>query len=78
MGPAVSRPHHWDLDVVTNDPIAEDTITYRITNDGSVTELSHPDTTLSFLQPDRVWDDAVMATFCPYILQCASPISAHS
>jgi len=65
------------LDVATDDPVSGDTITYRIAADGSVTHLSHPDTALSFLRPDRMWDDEVMATFCHYVLQFASPESAH-
>jgi alkylmercury lyase len=66
------------LDVATDDPVSGDTITYQIAADGRVTHLSHPDTALSFLKPNRMWDDNVMATFCHYVLQFASSESAHS
>jgi hypothetical protein len=56
-----------DLDVRTHDPATEEPITYRIARDGTITGLSHPDSVMSFLYPDRPWDDEVMTIFCHFV-----------
>ena len=65
------------LRVTTEDPESGDTITYGLDGDGTVQDLSHPDSVLSFLRPDREWGDDVMATFCHYVLQFGSPATAR-
>jgi hypothetical protein len=66
------------LDVTTNDPTTDEAITYRIGPDATITDLSHPDSVLSFLRPDQPWDDKVMPTFCHFVLQFAGPESADN
>jgi alkylmercury lyase-like protein len=66
-----------DLDVATADPVTGEAITYRISEDGAITGFSHPDAVLSFLRPDRPWDDNVMTTFCHYVLHFTGPATAH-
>ena len=65
-----------DLEVATQDPVSGELITYRIAGDGTISDASHADAVLSFLRPDRRWDDDVMTTFCHYVLQFAGPDSA--
>jgi alkylmercury lyase len=67
-----------DLEVATNDPVTGATISYGIGSDGEVSDLSHADTALSFLQPDQVWDDRVMDTFCHHVLHFTSPETAET
>jgi alkylmercury lyase len=67
-----------ELEVTTHDPVSGDTITYRIGEHGEISELSHPDTVLSFLRPDCAWDDDVQATFCHYVLQFTGTRSAEA
>ncbi len=66
-----------DLEVATHDPITGDLIAYRMAADGTITDLSHPGALLSFLRPNQLWDDDVMATFCHYVLQFTGPDSAR-
>jgi alkylmercury lyase len=66
-----------DLQVTTADPVSGEAITYRIGPDGAITGASHPDAVLSFLRPDKPWDDGVQATFCYYVLHFTSPVTAH-
>ena len=66
-----------DLDVATSDPVTGEAITYRIGEDGAITGASHPDAVLSFLRPDRPWDDDVMTTFCHYVLHFTGPATAQ-
>ena len=66
-----------DLQVTTADPVTGEAITYRIGPDGAITGASHPDSVLSFLRPDRPWDDDVMTTFCHYVLHFTGPASAE-
>jgi alkylmercury lyase len=40
-----------DLDVATADPVTSEAITYRIGEDGTIADASHPDAVLSFLSP---------------------------
>ena len=42
------------------------------------TDLSHPDSVLSFLGPDQPWDDSVMETFCHFVRQFTDPDSASA
>ena len=65
-----------DLEVATQDPVSGELITYRIAGDGTVRDASHPDAVLSFLRPDRPWDDDVMTSFCHYVLYFAGLDSA--
>ena len=65
-----------ETDVSTNDPLTGDTITYHIGRDATITELSHPEGVLSFLRPDRPWDNNVRTTFCHFVLQFTGPASA--
>ncbi len=64
------------LTVATHDPETGDEITYRVDADGAVHDLSHPDSVISFLRPEREWDDDIMATFCHHVLHFAGPESA--
>jgi alkylmercury lyase len=66
-----------DLDVATDDPVTGEAITYRIGGDGTITAASHPDAVLSFLRPDRPWDDDVTTTFCHYVLHFTGPSTAQ-
>jgi alkylmercury lyase len=66
-----------DLQVATTDPITGEAITYRISQDGAITDASHPRAVLSFLHPDQPWDDNVMTTFCHYVLHFTSPATAR-
>jgi alkylmercury lyase len=66
-----------DLEVETADPVTGQTITYRIDADGAVHDLSHPASVLSFRTPDAPWDDAVMASFCHFVLHFTSDDSAR-
>jgi hypothetical protein len=50
------------LDVATDDPITGETIDYSINTAGTIQDLTHPHAVLSFLRPDRPWDDDVRAT----------------
>lgn len=65
------------MTVATDDPESGEAITYRLSDDGTISELSHPDSVLSFLLPDRQWDDEVMATFCHYVLHFTGPETAQ-
>jgi alkylmercury lyase len=56
-----------DMEVRTHDPVTEDLITYRVTQDGTITGLSYPSTVMSFLCPDRPWDDEIMTRFCHFV-----------
>lgn len=56
------------LDVATDDPVTGETITYGLDVEGQIHDLSHPGSVVSFLRPDREWDDQVMSTFCHYVL----------
>ena len=67
--PLFLAPLIGDLDVATNDPITGNVISYRIDADGQVSDLSHPETVLSFVRPEQTWDDRVMETFCHHVLQ---------
>jgi hypothetical protein len=64
------------VDVATDDPISGVTITYRIDAAGTMQDPSHADAVLSFIRPDRHWDNDVMATFCHYVLQFTDANSA--
>ena len=66
-----------DLQVTTADPVTGDTITYHVGPDGAITGASHPGSVLSFLRPDRPWDDDVMTTFCHYVLHFTGPANAE-
>ena len=66
-----------DLQVTTADPATGEAITYRISRDGAITGASHPETVLSFLRPDRPWDDTVMTSFCHYVRHFTSPATAR-
>jgi alkylmercury lyase len=66
-----------DLDVATQDPATGEGITYRIARDGTISDSSHSDAVLSFLKPDRPWDDDVITSFCHYVLHFAGPESAR-
>lgn len=66
-----------DLEVATADPVSGEAITYRIGEDGTIAATSHPDAVLSFLRPDKPWDDDVITTFCHYVLHFTSPATAH-
>lgn len=65
------------MTVATDDPESGETITYRLGGDGAISELSHPDSVLSFLRPDGEWDDQILATFCHYVLHFTEPKSAQ-
>ena len=66
-----------DLDVATADPVTGEAITYHISQDGAITGTSHPHAVLSFLRPDKAWDDDVQTTFCHYVLHFTSPATAQ-
>jgi alkylmercury lyase len=66
-----------DLDVATTDPVTGEAITYHIGDDGTITGASHPGSVLSFLRPDRPWDDNVITTFCHYVLHFTGPATAQ-
>jgi alkylmercury lyase-like protein len=66
-----------DLQVTTADPATGQAITYRISRDGAITGASHPEAVLSFLRPDKPWDDAVMTSFCHYVQHFTSPATAR-
>jgi alkylmercury lyase len=55
------------MDVVTVDPTTGDTIAYHIDGVGAISDLRHPAAALSFLRPDRPWDDDIVTTFCHYV-----------
>lgn len=57
------------MQVVTSDPVTNEPVRYRIGGDATITDASHPRPVLSFVRPDRRWDDDVMATFCHHIWQ---------
>lgn len=63
--------------VTTTDAISGEAITYRLDGDGRIRDLSHPESVLSFLRPDREWDDQVMAAFCHYVLHFTGPATAR-
>jgi hypothetical protein len=65
------------LEVSTNDPVTGEEVTYRVDHDGVVSALTHSDSVLSFLAPDRPWDDEVVANFCHYISHFATPGTAE-
>lgn len=65
-----------DMEVSTADPITGDAISYRIGSDATITDLSHEASVLSFLRPDRPWDDNVQAEFCHFVHHFAAPKSA--
>jgi alkylmercury lyase len=65
------------MDVATDDPVTGETIAYRISADGTIGGLTHPDAVLSFLRPDQPWADDVMATFCDFVLQFTGADSAR-
>ena len=55
------------MDVATDDPTTGDTIAYQIDSTGAISDLTHHDAVLSFLRPDRPWDDTIVTTFCHYV-----------
>jgi alkylmercury lyase len=55
------------MDVATDDPTTGDTIGYHIDRSGAISDLTHPAAALSFLRPDRPWDDDIVTTFCHYV-----------
>ena len=63
------------VEVATDDPVTGEEISYRLA-DGHITDLSHPDSVLSFLRPDQPWDESVMETFCHFVVQFTDPDSA--
>lgn len=65
-----------DLEVTTTDPVSRAAITYRIGHDGAITDASHADSVLSFLRPDRPWDDDVVTTFCHSVRHFTGPATA--
>jgi Alkylmercury lyase len=65
-----------ELEVATDDLLTGDTVTYRIDADGTIHDLSHLESVLSFLRPDAPWDD-VMTSFCHYVLQFTDADSAR-
>jgi hypothetical protein len=65
------------MDVASDDPINRETINYHIDAAGTIRDMSHPGAVLSFLRPERPWDDDVMATFCHYVLQFTDDDSAR-
>lgn len=65
------------MTVATDESETGETITYRLGGDGAISELSHPDSVLSFLRPDREWDAQVMATFCHYVRHFTGPETAQ-
>jgi alkylmercury lyase len=66
-----------DLEVATHDPLTGELISYSIATDGTISESSHPNSVLSFLRPDKPWDDDVMTNFCHYVLHFAGAESAR-
>lgn len=62
--------------VETADPVTGETVTYRLDKGGEVSELSHPDSVLSFLRPGGEWGDDVMETFCHHVLHFADDAAA--
>jgi alkylmercury lyase len=66
-----------DLQVTTADPVTGEAITYRIGPCGAITCASHPGSVLSFLRPDRPWDDDVMTSFCHYVSHFTGPANAE-
>lgn len=65
------------LEVASNDPETGEEITYRLDGDGHIHDLSHPQSVLSFLRPDRPWSGDVVASFCHYVLHFTNPGSAE-
>jgi alkylmercury lyase len=66
-----------DLQVATSDPVSGEDISYRISDDGTISGASHPHAVLSFLRPDKPWDDNVMTTFCHYVWHFTGPVTAR-
>ena len=66
-----------DLDVATTDPVTSKAISYHIGDDGAITGASHPGSVLSFLRPDRPWDDNGITPFCHYVLHFTGPATAQ-
>jgi hypothetical protein len=60
---AIVGPMH----VATDDPTTGDTIGYHIDRAGAISDLTHPAAALSFLRPDRPWDDTIVTSFCHYV-----------
>ena len=55
------------MDVATDDATTGDSIGYHVDSDGTISDLTHPAAVLSFLRPDRPWDDDIVTTFCHYV-----------
>lgn len=66
-----------DLRVSTIDPVTNETITYRLGEDGAIADASHPRSVLSFLRPDQPWGDDVQTTFCHYVRHFTSSATAR-
>ena len=66
------------LAVASNDPETGEEITYRLNGAGHIRDLSHPQSALSFLRPDRPWGDDVMASFCHHVLHFTHRGSAEA
>ncbi len=66
-----------DMRVSTDDPVSGEQISYVIESDGAMRALSHPSSVLSFLRPDRPWDDTVMTTFCHHVMHFTNEASAR-
>jgi hypothetical protein len=65
-----------DLRVTTADPVTGEAISYHIGSDGAITDASHSGSVLSFLRPDRQWDDDLITTFCHYVRHFNIPAKA--
>lgn len=73
LAPIVGRMH-----VATDDPITGATIAYDLDADGAISALSHPDSVVSFLLPERAEGDDSNDVFCRYVRQFESPVSGEA
>lgn len=65
---AATPPLDGPLEVAAQDPVTRDRIRVQVDATGAVVDISHPNAVLSFLRPDRPWDDDVVVSFCHYVL----------
>ncbi len=63
IGPLLGKPGH----VESLDPVSGEKLSLTVTPEG-VENLSHEDAVVSFLIPDKPWDQNVIQEFCHFVL----------
>jgi len=70
--PVIGRSAH----VESKDPVTGEPVTMTVTPKG-IKDLSPASAVVSFIAPDKPFDSDVIASFCEYVLNFASPESAE-